>query len=350
MSILTKISNCPDDIKNVIFTFLPIDIRVTIFEDLNETENLYKNIIKNNYSLESMYIDNKNFIRRVMMEFGDEEYFICSGLKKFLNPSIFNDGVISRPQVVEHPFINAFINVIGYNPYSYKHNRKIVPEMQGVEDCRIKVNGNFKWIPILTEEDFNKVNQNNNSRFKRRYPNFIQYHMTAKLTTMNGYKPNIVPSKLISMLRMNSGNDKLNKKIYNFAFNELLSYNHHVKKYVVSYHEELLEKKRREEKRKEEARESTELTRMRWAEEDMRKFMKKEEKAAKAAAIKARKIARVNARELKLAMQEQRKAERIAAKEALRLKRIAIEERKAARIAAKEAKEQAKLNKIKVQT
>ena len=87
MSILTKISNCPDDIKNVIFTFLPIDIRITIFEDLNETEKIYKNIINKNYSLESMYIDNKNFIRRVMMEFGDEEYFICSGLKKFLNPS-----------------------------------------------------------------------------------------------------------------------------------------------------------------------------------------------------------------------------------------------------------------------
>lgn len=142
MSVCDNIIKLPIELKNVIFGFLPIDIRIELIEDNKYSNNFGYNIMVRAYKykrqMKNLYLDQKRLVYNTR---------ICPAFTEF-KPIVYNDG--RQERVMIHPISNLISSDFTYtgNHLNYR------AYMYGFERNWSNANG---VSLIITEDDWNLV-------------------------------------------------------------------------------------------------------------------------------------------------------------------------------------------------
>lgn len=222
MNICNDINKLPQELKTVIFGFLPFDIRLELIEENKHNKNGYRFLTrayKWKRGLNNMYRDQTRLVRDIRIK---------KVIPKFKN-TFYHDGKIIHE--VKHPLNNLISCDFSYNRHPTTNN--VITYMYGFE--RNWSNGNGELI--ITRNDWDKLPPNSN--IKRRFYNYKSYCQKVKYNINANCSSPI--ELIIKYLKVRSYDDQWDYKIHKYFFNEYmcLSTSSIMKKYVNKYTEHL---------------------------------------------------------------------------------------------------------------
>ena len=222
MNVCNNITKLPIELKNAIFLFLPIEIRIELIEDNKYSNEYGYNILVRAYKykrkLKNMYLDKKRLIYNTR---------ICPSFTNF-DPIVYNDG--KNEQIMPHPISNLI-----KSDFSYSGNKlNYIANMYGFE--RNWSNGQSGSL-IITEDDWKLVPEN--SFLRRKYHSFKVYSSMVKSKINSNCSTPI--ELIIKYLKVKSFNKDWDYNMHKYFLNEYISFasSKIIKEYVLKYKKHL---------------------------------------------------------------------------------------------------------------
>jgi hypothetical protein len=222
MSVCDNIIKLPIELKNAIFLFLPIEIRIELIEDNKYSNDFGYNMMvrayKHKRKLKSLYLDQKRLVYNTR---------ICPIFRE-IKPIVYNDGREER--VWQHPISNLIRSDFSYtgNDLNYRVC------MYGFERNWSNENGGSL---IITEDDWNLVPHH--AFVKKKYVNYKSYSKMVKQKIISNCSTPI--ELILKYLKVKSFNKDWDYNMQKYFLNEYISFasSKIIKKYILKYKKHL---------------------------------------------------------------------------------------------------------------